>query len=175
MTCVLDDEEQSAIKFISLMNSLLIIFVFDTIICCTCKIFPRAVEHRPRREKKCLLGVRQSESQTSLLARKLKFCSQQVYMLLMRLRGCASWSAPLLLQITQDRFSQSRSDFYQERSENKMRNWIIVKSDNSDRIAICAVSSKHLQCVCRHIKSYPARDRFLYRATYYTKVNMVII
>ena len=142
------------------MNSLLIIFVFNIIICCTCKLFPRAVEHRPRREKKCLLGVRQSESQTSLLARKLKFCSQQVYMillkkqttkLLMRLRGCASWSAPLLLQITQDRFSQSRSDcfmsFYQERSENKMRNWIIVKWDNSDRIAICAVSSKHLQCM----------------------------
>ena len=103
------------------MNSLLIIFVFNTIICCTCKMFPRAVKHRPRSEKKCLLGVLQSESQTSLLARKSKFCSQQVYMillkkqttkLLMRLRGCASWSAPLLLQITQDRFSQSRSDCY---------------------------------------------------------------
>ena len=54
--------------------------------------------------------------------------------------------------------------FYQERSENKMRNWIIVKSDNSDRIAICAVSSKHLQCVCRHTKSYSAGDRFIYHS-----------
>ena len=46
---------------------------------------------------------------------------------------------------------------------------------NSDRIVICAVSSKHLQCVCRHTKSYPAGDRFLYHTTWYTIVNMVII
>ena len=41
---------------------------------------------------------------------------------------------------------------------------------NSDRIVICAVSSKHLPCVCRHTMSYPANDRFLY----HTEVNMVI-
>ena len=126
-------------------------------------------QHRPRREKTCLLGVQQSESQTSLLARKYKFCSQpvsiylfllkkQITKLLIRLRGYAGWSTPLLLQITEDRFSQSRSDcymnmsFYHERLENKMRNLIIVKYDNSDRIVICTVSSKHLQCVCRHTK-----------------------
>ena len=42
--------------------------------------------------------------------------------------------------------------FYHERLENNMRNLIIVKYDNSDRIVICTVSSKHLQCVCRHTK-----------------------
>ena len=46
---------------------------------------------------------------------------------------------------------------------------------NLDRIVICAVSSKHLQCVCRHTKSYPASDRFLYYTIWYTTVNMVII
>ena len=35
------------------------------------------------------------------------------------------------------------------------------KYDNPDIIVICAVSSKHLQCVCRHTKSYPAGDCFL--------------
>ena len=49
------------------------------------------------------------------------------------------------------------------------------KYDNSDIIVICAVSSKHLQCVCRHTKSYPAGDCFLYNTTWYTKVNMVFI
>ena len=47
--------------------------------------------------------------------------------------------------------------FYHERLENKMRILIIVKYDN--RIAICAVSSKQLQCVYRHTKSYPAGER----------------
>ena len=55
--------------------------------------------------------------------------------------------------------------FYQERLENMMRNLIIEKYDNSDRIVICAVSSKHLQCVFRHIKSYPAGDHFIYHTT----------
>ena len=83
---------------------------------------------------------------------------KQITKLLIRLRGYAGWSTPLLLQSTEDRFSQSRSDcymymsFYHERLENKMRNLIIVKYDNSDRIVICTVSSKHLQCVCRHTK-----------------------
>ena len=44
---------------------------------------------------------------------------------------------------------------------------------NSDRIVICTLSSKHLQCVCRHTKNYSADDRFLYHTTWYTKVNMV--
>ena len=46
--------------------------------------------------------------------------------------------------------------FYHERLDNKMRNLTIVKYDNSDRIVIGAVYSKHLQCVCRHTKSYLA-------------------
>ena len=36
----------------------------------------------------------------------------QTTKLLMILRGCAGWSGPLLLQITEDRFSQSRSNCY---------------------------------------------------------------
>ena len=49
--------------------------------------------------------------------------------------------------------------FYNECLKNKMRNLIIVKYDNSDRIVTGAVYSKHLQCVCRHTKSYPADTR----------------
>ena len=54
--------------------------------------------------------------------------------LLMRLCGCAGWSAPLLLQITKTGFP-SRGPIaicviYHERLENKMRNLIIVKYDN---------------------------------------------
>ena len=37
---------------------------------------------------------------------------KQTTKLLMILRGCAGWSGPLLLQITEDRFSQSRSNCY---------------------------------------------------------------
>ena len=96
---------------------------------------------------------------------------KQTTTLLMRLRGCAVWSAPLLLQITEDMFLQSRSNCYP---------WTLRKHgkyDNSDIhvIVICAVSSKHLQCVCRRTKSYPAGDCFLYNTTWYTKVNMVFI
>ena len=37
---------------------------------------------------------------------------KQTTKLLMILRGCAGWSGPLLLQITEDRFSQSRSNCF---------------------------------------------------------------
>ena len=53
----------------------------------------------------------------------------QIRKLLMRLCGCAGWSAPLLLQITEDSFSQSHMSFYHERLESKMRNSIFVKYD----------------------------------------------
>ena len=61
------------------------------------------------------------------------------------------------------RFSQSKSNcyksFYHERLD-------IVKYDiTQTELFFCAVSSKHLQCVCRHAKSYPASDRFLYHTT----------
>ena len=107
---------------------------------------------------------------------------KQTTTLLMNLCGCASWSAPVLLQITEDRFSQSGSNCYP---------WTLRKHgkyDDSGKIVICAVSSKHLQFVCRHTKSYPAGDCFLYNMgcircislqvynkTLYTKVNMVFI
>ena len=80
-------------------------------------------QYRPRREKTCLLGFRQSESRLNRLDRKLNFFSheaslgmillkKQTTKLLMILLGCAGWSGPLLLQITEDRFSQSRSNCY---------------------------------------------------------------
>ena len=69
-------------------------------------------KHRPRREKTCFLGFRQSESQLNRLDRKLfvffargKSCddsSQKADDKVMILRGCAGWSGPLLLQITED-------------------------------------------------------------------------
>ena len=113
-----------------------------------------------------------------------EICSvqKQTTTLLMRLHGCGGWSAPLLLQITEDRFSQSRSNCY------PWTLWKHGKYDNSDIIVICAVSSKHLQFVCRHTKSCPAGDCFLYNMgcircislqkynkTWYTKVNMVLL
>ena len=78
----------------------------------------------------------------------------------MRLRGCAGWSAPLLLKSRKTGFlilgPIDIYAFYHERLENQMRNLIILKYDNSDRNVIGTVYSKHLQCVCRHTKSYPA-------------------
>ena len=44
---------------------------------------------------------------------------------------------------------------------------------NSDRIVICTVSSKHLQCECRHTKSYPAGFFIIQPDT--CTVNTVII
>ena len=46
-----------------------------------------------------------------------------------------------------------------------MNAWKHGKYDNSDIIVICAVSSKHFQCVCRHTKSCPAGDCFLNNTT----------
>ena len=94
---------------------------------------------------------------------------KQTTKLLMRLRGCAGWSATLLLQITRDRFVQSRSNCYPRMLRKH------GKYDNSDIIVICAVSSKHFQCVCRHTKSYPVGDCLLYNTTWCTKVNKVFI
>ena len=70
-------------------------------------------QHRPRREKTCLLGFRQSESRLNRLDRKLIFFSheaslgiillkKQMTRLLMILRGCSGWSGLLLLQITEE-------------------------------------------------------------------------
>ena len=76
-------------------------------------------QHRPRREKTCLLGFRQSESRLNRLDRKLIFfrtslgiilLKKQMTRLLMILRGCSGWSGLLLLQITKDRFPQSQSN-----------------------------------------------------------------
>ena len=80
-------------------------------------------QHRPRREKTCLLGVSNQSLRLNRLERKWIFFSheaslgmillkKQTTKLLMILRGCAGWSGPLLLQITEDRFSQSRSNCY---------------------------------------------------------------
>ena len=51
----------------------------------------------------------------------------------MRLRGGAGWSVPLLLQITEDSFSQSQFNcyisFFHERLESQMRNFIFMTYD----------------------------------------------
>ena len=111
------------LPFIHLMNSLLIIFVFNIIICCTWSICPRTVEQATQattREKLSSGIPTKRVSNQSLrpnrLARKLILdmilLKKQTTKLLMRLRGCTGWSAPWLLQITGDRFSQSRSNCY---------------------------------------------------------------
>ena len=77
---------------------------------------------------------------------------KQIAKLMMKLRG----SAPLLLQITEDSFSQSQSNcymsFYNERLESKM----FVKYDITQTELIFAQSLK---------STYPASDRFLYHTT----------
>ena len=154
---------------IYLMNSFPIIFVFNIIICCTWNICPRPVEQATQATtqenpspgfptkaslkpvpsaKKARLKIEMFSQEASLGTILIK---KQTTKLLMRLRGCAGWSGPLLLQIP-DRFSQSQSNCYichltMTHIRNKMRNLIIVKYDNLDRIVICAVSSKHLQWI----------------------------
>ena len=166
------------ISLIYPMNSLLIIFAFNIIICCTWNIIPRAVDkHTPRREKTCLLGFwQQRVSNQSLRLNRLIenwiflheailgmiLLKKQTTKLLMRLRGCAGWSGPLLLYITGQVFSVAVLLLYVSFNHDTYKKMIIVKYDNSDRIVICAVSSKHFQWIYRHTKSYPAGDRFLY-------------
>ena len=60
----------------------------------------------------------------------------------------------------------SRSPIYHERLESKMRNLIFVKYDiTQTELIFTQFRQKHLQCACRHTKSYPASDRFLYHTT----------
>ena len=130
MTCVLDDVERNQIMWlplIYLMNSLLIIF-FNIIICCTCNMCPRAVEQATQATTRKNLSsgfptkrVLNKSLRLNRLAKNWKFSrskfsydssKKQTTKLLMRLRGCADWSAHLLFQITEDRFSQSQSNCY---------------------------------------------------------------
>ena len=126
MTYVLDDVERHQtmwLPLIHLMNSLLIISVVNIIICCTCNICPRAVKQAtqaPTGENLSSGNPTKRVSNQSLrlnrLARKLILdmilLKNQTTKLLMRLRGCTGWSAPLLLQITEDRVSQTQSNCY---------------------------------------------------------------
>ena len=166
------------LPLIYLMNSLLIIFlILLSVALVICVLERSSKQHRPRREKTFLLGFQQVLNQSlrlNRLARNWNFSrskcrydssKKQTRKLLMRLRGCAGWSAPLLLHITVDRFLQSRSNCYPWTPRKH------GKYDNSDIIVICAVSSKHSQSVCRHTKSYSAG----YNTTWSTKVNMVFI
>ena len=89
---------------------------------------------------------------------------------MMRLRRFTGWSAPLIHTNHQRQFFSVAFQLLYV-----ILQWTLRKKDakfdireiwyNSYRIVICAVSSKHLQCVCRHTKSYPAGDRFLYQTT----------
>ena len=50
--------------------------------------------------------------------------------------------------------------------ERKMRNLIFVKYEiTRTELIFLQFRQKHLQCACRHNKSYPASDRFLYHTT----------
>ena len=166
------------------MNSLLIIF-FNIFICCTCNTCPRAVEQAtPATTRENLSSgfptkrVLNQSLRLNRLARYWNFSRSKCRYdsskkadnnVADETARCAGWSAPLLLQIIEDRCLQSPSNCYP---------WTLRKHgkyDYSDIIVICAVSSKHLQCVRRHTKSYPAGDCFLYNTTWYTKVNMVFI
>ena len=134
------------------MNSLLIIFVL-TFLSVALEVFVlRAVEQATQattRENLSSGFPTKRASNQSLrlngLDRKLIFSHEarlgmillkkQTTKLLMILRGCTGWSGPLLLQITEDSFSQSRSNCYM----------CHLTMNNSHRILICAVSSKHFQ------------------------------
>ena len=70
---------------------------------------------------------------------------KQTTKLLMRLRGCASWSGPLLLQITGQGFSVAVQLLYVSFNHDTYKKMVIVKYDNLYRDVICAVSSKHFQ------------------------------
>ena len=104
------------------MNSLLIIFVFNIIICCTWNICPRTVEQAIQATTRENLSsgfptkrVSNQSLRLNRLDRKLIFfrkaslgmilLKKQTTKLLMRLRGCAGCSGPLLLQITGQVFS----------------------------------------------------------------------
>ena len=146
------------LPLIYLMNSLLIIF-FNIIICCTCNMCPRVVEQATQATTRENLSsgfptkrILNQSLRLNRLARNWNFSrskcrydppKKQTIKLLMRLRWCAGWSAPLFLQITEDRFLQSQSNCYPWTLRTCRKHG---KYDNSDIIVICAVSSKHLQC-----------------------------
>ena len=155
----------------------------NIIICWACNICPRAVEQATQamtRENLFSWSPKKLVSNQSLhvnrLARKLKFCrSKSRYdssqkedntiaheTARMRRLVCAFIVRNHQRQVFSVSIQLLYASFYHERLENKMRILIIVKYDNSARIAFCAVSSKQLQCVYRHTKSYPAGERFLY-------------
>ena len=168
------------------MNSLLIIFVFNIIICCTCNICPGAFEQATQattREKlssgSTTKWVSNQSLQPNRLARKLKFCSQQVEIwFFSKRRQQSCWwdcaNAQAGLRIYCDKLPKTGFLSRGPIAICVILPWTIKKYDakfcyreisfydNSDRIVIYAVSSTHLQCVCRNAKSYPAGDQFLY-------------
>ena len=69
----------------------------------------------PRREKTCLTPYQKQPAQLQRLARILKVCfsmfgydnsNKRITKALIRLRGCAGWSVPLLFANTEDRISR---------------------------------------------------------------------
>ena len=130
-------------------------YFFNIIICCTCNMCPRAVEQATQATTRENLSsgfptkrVLNLFLRLNRLARNWNFsrskCRYDSSKKKSRQQSC--WwdcaDAPLLLLVTEDRFLQSRSNYYL---------WTLRKHgkyDTSDTIVICAVSSKHLQCVC---------------------------
>ena len=66
---------------------------------------------------------------------------KQITKLLIRFHGCAGWSAPLLLQITKEHFSQSLSNF----TMNALKYVIFVEYDITRTELLFAQS---LQSIC---------------------------
>ena len=129
----LEDLERNRITCFPLiypMKSLLIIFVFNIIICCTWNIRPRAVGQATQATTRENLSsgfptkrVSNQSLRLNRLDRKLIFFSheaslgmillkKQTTKLLLRLCGCAGWSGPLLLQITWQVFSVAAQLLY---------------------------------------------------------------
>ena len=81
-----------------------------------CQIHTRLTIYEPRHEKTCLRGLRPGKTQTSLLSYRRKLESwifgyrgiiltrQRTTKVLIRLRGCAGWSASLLFAYCINRF-----------------------------------------------------------------------
>ena len=161
-------------------------YFLNIIICCTCNMCPRAVEQETQTTSRENLSsgfptklVLNQSLRLNRLARNWNFSrskcrydssKKQTTKLLMRLRGGAGWSAPLLLQMYKSPKTGlcSRGPIAIHARLESMGNY-----DNSRHNCNLHSLFKAFAVLCRHTKSNPAGDCFLYNTTWYTKVNMV--
>ena len=163
-----------------LMKSFLIIFLIFYLVALV--IFVQELSSkqqkytRPWREKTCLLGFRQSESQTSLLSLTGSKKIESRYDFQKANNKVADETTRMRRLICGYVVTNHQGQFFSVAVQllYVILPWLLRCEIcfreiwyKSDRIVICAVSSKHLQCVYRHTKSYPASDRFLYHNLIY--------